>query len=54
MTLRLELNNLSRRGAWNVREVYSGLRGLTDLAYLERRDDNTYQNVRISLRKSFD
>lgn len=54
MTLRLELNNLSRRGAWNVRETYSGLRHMTNLAYLERREDDTYQSVRISLRKSFD
>lgn len=53
VTVRLEINNLTARPSWNLREVYAGPRHMTDLQYLERRDDETYRNLRLSLRKSF-
>lgn len=53
MTLRLEINNLTARPSWNMREVYSGPRRVSDLQYVERRDDETYRAVRLSFRQSF-
>lgn len=53
LSLRFELNNLTARSVWNLREVHSGPRHASDLSYVERRDEQSYRNVRLSLRKSF-
>lgn len=53
VTLRLEVNNLTARGAWSERDVHAGLRHVADLVYAERRDEESYRNVRVSLRKAF-
>ena len=53
MTLRLEVNNLTGRSAWSERDVHAGLRHVADLVYAERRDEESYRNVRLSVRKAF-
>lgn len=53
VTLRLEVNNLTGRSTWSEREVHGGLRHVADLVYAERRDEESYRNVRFSLRKAF-
>ncbi len=53
VTLRLEVNNLTGRSAWSERDVHAGLRHVADLVYAERRDEESYRNVRLSVRKAF-
>ncbi len=53
VTLRLEVNNLTARSAWSERDVHAGLRHVADLVYAERRDEESYRNVRLSVRKAF-
>lgn len=53
VTLRLEVNNLTARSAWSERDVHAGLRHVADLAYAEHRDEESYRNVRLSVRKAF-
>ena len=53
LTLRLEVNNLTARTAWSERTVHAGLRHLAELEHVERRDEQSHRNVRVSLRKSF-
>ena len=53
VTLRLEVNNLTARSAWSERDVHAGLRHVEGLVYAERRDEESYRNVRLSVRKAF-